>query len=499
MSNEIILKSNEIVKHFGQTHALNNISIEVRRGKIIGLIGENGSGKSTFSSIISGVYPPTSGSLELNGKPYKPANAMDAQQHGISMVTQEMGTLPGIRVADNIFLGREEKFTKGGIVNRREMYEEARKAMAKVGITDIDPEAPISRYSLENRKLIEVVRAIYTDPEIFIVDETTTALSQRGRDIIYDLIRKFRDENKAVIFISHDLEEIMEVCSQLIVLRDGDFIAQLEREEFEEERIKELMVGRKLTGSYYRSDYDGSCLKEVVLEAEQVYAGHILKNVSLKLHKGEILGIGGLTDCGMHDLGRVLFGMEKPLYGSVRLGDGTEIKNPRQAIKNKIGYVSKNRDQEALILSASILENTVLPSLSMIASAGLIFKGAEKRFTRKQVENMSIKCREIGQDVQDLSGGNKQKVVFGKWLGNESQIFILDCPTRGIDIGVKAFMYQLMYQLKEEGKSILMISEELPELIGMSDRILIMKDGKIQNEFARSKELNESMLIKEMV
>ncbi len=499
MGNDVILRSNNIVKHFGQTHALNGISIEVKRGEIIGLIGENGSGKSTFSSIISGVYPATSGSLELNGQPYKPSNTMDAQRHGISMVTQEMGTLPGIRVADNIFLGREEAFTHHGVVNRKEMYEAAKVAMEKVGIGDIKPEASISTYSLEDRKLIEVVRAIYTDPEIFIVDETTTALSQRGRNIIYQLVRKFQSENKSVIFISHDLEEIMEICTQLIVLRDGDFIAKLDKSEFEEEKIKELMVGRKLTGNYYRSDYDGSFQDEVVLKAEQIYKSHTLEDVSLELHKGEILGIGGLTDCGMHDLGKILFGIEKPLYGRVTINGNLEIKDAGTAIKNKIGYVSKNRDQEALILSASILDNTVLPSMSMISKGGLIFRSAEKKFTQKQVENMSIKCREIGQDVRDLSGGNKQKVVFGKWLGNESEIFILDCPTRGIDIGVKAFMYQLMYRLKQEGKSIIMISEELPELIGMSDRIMIMKDGKIQKTFSRSADLNESVLIKEMV
>ena len=499
MKNEVILRSNQIVKHFGQTHALNGISVEIKRGEVIGLIGENGSGKSTFSSIVSGVYPPTSGTLELNGKAYKPSSTIDAQQHGISMVTQEMGTLPGTRVADNIFLGREELFSSRGIINREKMYSEAKKALEKAGISDIDPKAPITDYGLEDRKLIEVVRSIYSDPEIFIVDETTTALSQKGRDIIYRLIRKFKDENKAVIFISHDLEEIMEVCSQLIVLRDGDFIAQLEKDEFEEERIKELMVGRKLTGNYYRSDYDGSFQPDVVLKAERIYKSGILEDVSIELHKGEILGIGGLTDCGMHDLGRILFGIEKPMFGKVVFSDGTEVKNAKTAIRHKVGYVSKNRDQEALILSASIMDNTVLPSLNMISKAGLVFKHAEKAFTNTQVQNMSIKCREISQDVRDLSGGNKQKVVFSKWLGNQSEIFILDCPTRGIDIGVKAFMYDLMYRLKKEGKAILMISEELPELIGMSDRIVIMKDGKIQNTFERSEQLSESVLIKEMV
>lgn len=329
MSGEVILKSNQIVKHFGQTHALNGISVELRRGDIVGLIGENGSGKSTFSSIVSGVYPPTSGSLELKGQPYKPTDPLDAQRHGISMVTQEMGTLPGIRVADNIFLGREDQFTSLGIVNRKAMNRAAKQAMERIGITDIEPDAPIARYSLEDRKLIEVVRAVYTDPEIFIVDETTTALSQRGRDVIYELVRKFRADDKSVVFISHDLQEIMRVCNKLIVLRDGDFIAQLDESEFEEEKIKELMVGRKLTGSYYRDDYDGSCGSEVVLRANGVCKAGVLKNISLELHKGEILGLGGLTDCGMHDLGKILFGIERPLLGGVALGDGTPVSSPK--------------------------------------------------------------------------------------------------------------------------------------------------------------------------
>ena len=229
--------------------------------------------------------------------------------------------------------------------------------------------------------------------------------------------------------------------------------------------------------------------------------GNVVANhdINLELHKGEILGIGGLTDCGMHELGKALFGNTQLLYGQVVLQNGERIKSEKQAIKNRMGYVSKNRDQEALILSASILDNTVLPSLSKLSKAGLITKKAERDFTNKQVEKMSIKCREITQDVRDLSGGNKQKVVFGKWLGNESEILILDCPTRGIDIGVKAFMYQLMYQLKKEGRSIIMISEELPELIGMSDRILIMKDGRVQKSFERSESLSEAALIQEMV
>jgi len=499
MSTEVILKAENICKNFGLTKALDNVSINIEKGKVIGLIGENGSGKSTLASIISGVYHPTSGNMEFQGKPYKPSDILEAHRNGISMIAQEMGTLPGIRVADNIFLGKEQMFSKYGIVNRKMMYHEAKKALEKIGITDIDPADFTSKYSLEDRKLIEVVRAVYSDPVIFIVDETTTALSQRGRNIIYKLMKEFRDSNKTVLFISHDLDEIMQVCDKLIVLRDGVLIKELEKEEFEEEKIKELMVGRKLTENYYRNDYDGSFDDEVVLKADNIYVKNALEGVSLELHKGEILGIGGLTDCGMHELGKVLFGIHKPLYGSVTLGNGKEISSVKQAIKNRIGYTSKNRDHESLILNASILDNTVLPSLSKISKGGLIFRRMEKQFTDRQVKNLRIKCREITQDVRDLSGGNKQKVVFGKWLGNESEIFILDCPTRGIDIGVKAYMYQLMYRLKKEGKSIIMISEELPELIGMSDRIMILSKGRHRKTFERSEDLSESLIIKEML
>ncbi|HAX51644.1 sugar ABC transporter ATP-binding protein [Muricomes intestini] len=499
MDSKVLLEAKNITKNFGLTQALKNVSINIERGEIIGLIGENGSGKSTFSSVLSGVYSPTEGKMYLNGEEYHPINTLDAQNQGISMIAQEMGTLSGIGVADNIFLGKEEKFTHFGIVNREEMYEAAKEVLIRFGIEGINPAEHIAKYSLEERKLIEVVRALYSDPDIFIVDETTTALSQVGRDIIYNIIKQIKKNNRAVLFISHDLDELMEVCSKLIILRDGVYIDCLTEEEFEEERIKELMVGRKLTGDYYRSDYDGSFSDETVLTAKDVHLKNALNGVSLTLHKGEILGIGGLTDCGMHELGKVLFGIEKPIYGEACLGDGTVIKSAKQAIKNKVGYVSKNRDQEALILTASILENMVLPSMSMLKKCGLIFKKTEKRFAEEQVKNLSIKMWDITQDVRDLSGGNKQKVVFGKWLANQSEIFILDCPTRGIDIGVKAFMYQLMYQLKKANKAIIMISEELPELIGMSDRIMILKKGRLQKEFLRSEDLNEHAIIKEMV
>lgn len=496
--NDVLLSAKGLEKRFGLTAALKGVDIEIRRGKITGLIGENGSGKSTFSSVIAGLYGPTGGSISFQGKAWSPSDAYDAQKNGVSMVVQEMGTIPGIRVADNLFLGHEKEFATSGIISRRRMYAEAEKALNAVGVTGIDPRALTSSLGPESRKLLEIARAVHNNPELLIIDETTTALSQTGRDILYAVIRKLCSRGKGVIFISHDIDELMNVCDSLVILRDGEFIASLEKPDFEPEHIKELMVGRKLNGTYYRSDTCRSGAKETALAAEHVYLGTVLADVSLALHRGEILGIGGLSESGMHELGRVLFGIEKPLLGNVTAGAAC-IDSVSTAIKCRIGYVSKNRDLESLIINASIVDNMVLASYRMLSRYGIITNRSQNRFCNRQIEALQVKCSTSVQNVSELSGGNKQKIAIGKWLGNESEILILDCPTRGIDIGVKAALYQLMYQLKQEGKSIIMISEELPELIGMSDRIMIMKDGRIQQEFERSPNLAESQLIKAMI
>ena len=505
MASEEIVRVEHIYKSFGPTKALVDVSFSVNRGEIRGLIGENGSGKSTVSSIIAGVQPADKGEMFIHGKPYKPHTMVEAQAHGISMIVQEMGTISNIGVADNIFIGKEKQFERGGIVNRRAMCEAAGKILKEIGADFIDPYANINDLNFEARKIVEIARAMYDSPEIFIVDETTTALSQNGRDLIYALMRKLQAENKAVLFISHDLDELMNICNAITVLRDGVLIDTLTREQMNVDRMRFLMVGRELQGDYYRSDYDGSFSDEVVLECEQITSGPVLENFSLKLHKGEILGIGGLSDCGMHEVGRVLFGIDKAVTGKVILHkDGKEIPihTPKTAIRHKMGYVSKNRDKEAIILAASIRDNLALPSLDMLKNRNpikLITKKAERNLAKLGIEQMSIKCQGPQQYVSGLSGGNKQKVVFAKWISNGSEVLILDCPTRGIDVGVKASMYQLMTRYKHEGKAILMISEELPELIGMCDRVLVLKDGKLSGEFERSADLGETDIISKMI
>lgn len=494
-----LLRAEGIVKTFGITKALKNVDFSINAGEIRGLIGENGSGKSTLCSIISGIYNADSGNLFLKNEPYDPKDMVDAQTKGVAMIMQEMGTIGGIKVADNIFINKEALFSKGCFVNRGKMYKAAKEILLSLGIDDIDPKAQIDTLNFEDRKLVEIARAMYDDPDILIVDETTTALSQRGRDIIYGLCRKMAEAGKGVIFISHDLDEIMDICTALTVLKDGDLIDTLTKEEMEPGLIKSLMVGRELVGDYYRSDYDGSYDDEVVLKLDNVYDGRQLKGFSMELHKGEILGIGGLSESGMHEVGRLAFGIEKPLQGKVTMGDGIEITQPHVATEHKIGYISKNRDQESLMITATVAENILLPSLKELAKGGIVHSKDEKKLVNEQKELLSIKCSDVNQSVNDLSGGNKQKVVFGRWIGNDSRILILDCPTRGIDIGVKQSMYQLIYKLKKEGHSIILISEELAEVIGMSDRILIIKDGAVSGEFMRSEDIDEHTLIEYMI
>ncbi|MBQ7370530.1 MAG: sugar ABC transporter ATP-binding protein [Blautia sp.] len=494
----LLLKVEHMYKSFGITKALQDVSFGLRRGQVLGLIGENGSGKSTVTSIIAALQPADSGEMYLEGAPYAPKNSVEAQQHGIAMILQEKGTFDLLTVAKNIFVGKEEKFVKHGFLDGRAMVKEAQKALDAIGANDIRAELPLAALNFEERKLVEVARAMYNDPKILVVDETTTALSRNGRDILYAIMEKMKKEGKSVIFISHDLDEIMEVCDTVTILRDGIYIDTIEKKDYEAPLLRRLMVGREVSDNYYRTDMESCKNTEVVLKMDHVSCKDV-KDVSFELHKGEILGFGGLGDCGMHILGNVAFGLTEPDLGTVTAGDGTVIKNSNVAMKKKIAYISKNRDQETLMVSCSIKDNVCLASYDKIKKGPFVFKKDENQFIEESSRGLEIKMRDTDQYVMELSGGNKQKVALAKWLGFGADIFILDCPTRGIDIGVKSNIYQLMIQLREAGKSIIMISEELAEVIGMSDRVIILKEGKISGEFKREQQLTELMLIDYMV
>lgn len=497
---EIRLQIQHLCKSFGITKAVRDVSFNINKGEVHALIGENGSGKSTLTNMLTGIYTIDSGKFILDGKEVHPKNQVEANDEGISIIVQELGTLSGLTVAENIFLGHEDRFVKYGIKNTREMNREANELLKKYDFPHIRAEEQIDEYNFEDRKLIEIIKATYFEPKIVVIDETTTALSQEGREELYKQMDRIRASGGSVIFISHDLAEVLDKSDTITIMRDGNYIDTVKSSEVTEDDLKRLMVGREVTGDYYRTDYGEKVSDEVVLSVKDVSVPHLLHDISFDLHKGEILGFGGLSESGMHEVGKAVFGASYDRTGTVALADGTQINDIPTAISHSIAYTSKDRDNESLILNQSIEDNITLPSLDDLAGPLKSLSDKKLRaFAEKYATQMSVKMQDVDQFVSDLSGGNKQKVVLARWIGKDSDILVLDSPTRGIDIKVKQDIYQLMDRMRKKNKSVIMISEELMELIGMCDRIIIMKDGAINGELARSKELNENMLISKMV
>ena len=499
--NEILLEIKGMTKKFGPITALKNVDLVIRRGEIHGLIGENGSGKSTITSIAAGMQSATEGEMFYKGEKWEPHSMVEAQHKGVSMILQEANTVSGCTVAENLFAGQEDEFSTFGFFNAKKLNRKADELLAKFEMNHIKSRDLVDRYGFEERKLIEIARAVTDETEILVVDETSTALSLEGREILYRLVDRLAAAQKAVIFISHDLDEILEHCTVLTVLRDGEIRGRIEKEEMAQpesvRKIRNLMVGRDIGDQFYRSDYQPIQGGEVALELRDVSWNQI-KHFSLQVHRGEIVGLGGLSGCGMHEIGRLAFGVETLDEGSV-MCDGAEIRTAKDAVRHGVGYISKNRDQEALILEGPIDINVVLPSLPDLQQASYVSPRRVKRLAGEQIDLLAVKCNSSRQWVNTLSGGNKQKVSFAKWLAKKSNVFIMDCPTRGVDVGVKQAMYRLIDDMRREGKAILMISEELPELIGMADRLVIMKNFQVTKEFTRSADLKETDIIEYMI
>jgi ABC-type sugar transport system, ATPase component len=496
---EIILQAENISKSFGITKAVKEVTLSFNKGEVRGLIGENGSGKSTFVSMLCGIHSIDKGRFLLAGEELKIKNQVEANRRGVSIIVQEMGTLSGLTVAENIFLGNEDQFVKFGVKNTSAMNREADRLLEKYGFNHIKASNIIDHYDFENRKLIEIVKATYFNPKVVVVDETTTALSQYGREELYKHIKRIKEEGNTVIFISHDLNEVKEITDTISVLRDGDLIDTVNSKDVSEDDLKRLMVGRELGSHYYRTDYGEPVSTEVVLSVRGLTVPGQIEDINFDLHKGEILGFGGLSECGMHEIGKAIFAASYDRKGEVSLADGTKINSIPVAIRRSIAYASKDRDNESLVINDSIRDNICLPSINDLADRGILRAKKLNKFAQEYANLISVKMTGTDQFVSDLSGGNKQKVVLARWIGKNSDIIVLDSPTRGIDVKVKADIYALMSELKAKGKSIIMISEEIQELLGMSDRIIIMKSGKISGELMRNAKLNEEDLIVKMV
>lgn len=502
---EYALEIRGLSKRFGPTLANSNIDFKLAKGEVRGLIGENGSGKSTLLSQIAGLYSRDSGEMFVNGEPYDPHSPLDANAHKISMVMQELGVVGNLPASVNVFLGRTDLFAKSGIVSLKKMKKAAQEQFEKWDLTMPPLDRMTDGMMIESRKMIELARALSVDPDIILLDEVTQSLSLNNRRKLYDLIKKFKEMGRSVIVITHDIEEMIEITDTITVLRDGEVVGNVVSAETTPDEIRMMMVGREVSGDYYRADMAPDYAEEVVLEVRDLTVPHEISDVSFDVHAGEILGFCGLSDSGIHSVGKAVYGLSKSSKGSVVLktaaNDSIVIKTPTQALKNNMGYVPKDRDNEALLIHASIKDNFALPSLTELqGAAGLLVPAKVNRLASEMSEKFSVKCTGIFQPMDALSGGNKQKVNFGRWLAKDDlKLVILDCPTRGVDVGVKAYIYALMKEAKKSGIAMILISDELTEVLGMADRLFVMKDGVVTKEIRRDEDFTEQSVIGVMI
>jgi ABC-type sugar transport system ATPase subunit len=471
---------------------------EALPGEIHAVVGENGAGKSTFMGILAGLVSSTSGTVELAGTAYVPTNAAESRDLGVEIVLQEPGLIGALTVTENFFLGRHAD-TRLGYVQRRKGTELVRSALRKVA-PHIPPTAVAGTLSLEDQKLVEIARAIHFSPQVLLIDEMSACLSRPALDKLFEILRAQAEAGTAVLYISHYLEEVMELCDRVTVFRDGRLIETLPTSEVDERKLASLMVGRDYQASLYREDSAAHPSGGTVLAVDDLTIPGLFENVSLEVGRGEIVGIGGLIGCGSDPLARTIFGALRARSGSMTLnGAPYAPRTPRQAIAKGMAYVPPDRDREGLLLRASIGTNVTLASLPRIARFGIYAGVGEGRVVGELIRDLAIRCRDAGDLPLALSGGNRQKVVLAKWLLTKPQLLVLHNPTRGIDVRAKAEVYRLIEALAAAGMAILLISDELPELIGMSDRILMMRRGAISHETLRDLAPTEDELITYMV
>ncbi|MBR6708208.1 MAG: sugar ABC transporter ATP-binding protein [Clostridia bacterium] len=496
-----VLEIKGLNKYFGPTHANKNINFTVKRGEIKGLIGENGSGKSTLISQIAGLYGHDSGTMILNGEEYNPRSPVDANNRKISMVMQELGVVGTLPAGINVFLGRTEQFTKGGVINMKQLNAAAKEQFDKWRI----PMPPLNKLTdgmmIETRKMIELARALSVDPDILLLDEITQSLSLNNRRHLYELMNELKEMGKSIIVITHDVDELISITDTITVLRDGEVVGDVVSAETPADEIKLMMVGRKMDGEYYREDMVPTHGDKVVLTVENLSVEGELENLNFEVREGEILGFCGLSDSGIHSVGQAVFGLSKLKSGRVHMHPtNVDITSAPQALGNFMGYVPKDRDNEALMINASILDNFCLPSVNELRGPlGCLAPKKLKKLSSEMKDKLSVKCVGINQRMNALSGGNKQKVNFGRWLAKDLKLLVLDCPTRGVDVGVKAYIYALMKKAKEENIATILISDELTEILGMADRLYVMKDGAQVREIRRDEDFTEQSVIGVMI
>lgn len=488
---EYILELDNITKEFPGVKALDSIQLKIRKGSVHGLMGENGAGKSTLMKIIFGIYTPDAGTIRFKGKELKVSGPKEAVKNGISMIHQELSPVPHMTVAENIFLGREFSFGKTGWVNNKRMVEESRKLFETLNI-NIDPATKMKDLSIANMQMVEIATAVSYNADLIIMDEPTSAITDKEVEQLFAIIRSLQAKGVSIIYISHKMDEIFKICDELTVFRDGQYIGTKPAKEIDENTLIQMMVGREIKQVFHKEKAE---LGEVILSVKNLSRKGKFHNVNFELRKGEILGIAGLMGAGRTEVIESIFGIDPPDTGEIYIkGKKVKIKNPQDAIKNKIALLTEDRKLTGAFLPLSIKENMIISNINRFLKGGYINNREVKEKCNEQVELLNIKTPHLDQLIMNLSGGNQQKVLLARWLLNDPDILILDEPTRGVDVGAKSEIHKLMSKLAQQGKAVIMISSEMPEILGMSDRIIVMHEGDKKGELGREEANQEKIL-----
>lgn len=487
-----ILQLQGISKAFGGVPVLQSVDLTVGRGEVHGLLGENGAGKSTLLNIMSGATRRDAGTITIDGAQVELRDPGHARDLGISLIHQELSLLPYLSVAENIFLGRlPRRRGAAWIVDWKTTLEQSRALLEPLGL-DVDPRFPVSRLKIAEQQLVEIAKAMSTNAKVIAMDEPTASLTESEIARLFELTRVLTAQGVGVIYVSHRLVEVGRICDWATILRDGKVVEVVDGRSTDTGRLARLMVGRDLDRMYPKTEVPRG---REMLRLENVSTARI-SDVSLSAHQGEILGIGGLVGSGRTELARAIFGADPITAGSVIVdGKAVGLKNPRSAILVGLGLVPEDRKGQGAVLSMSVGQNITLASLGAISRAGQLNLRREAEVAKKSIADLQIAARSANQETQRLSGGNQQKVVLGKWLTSKSRILIVDEPTRGVDVGAKAAIHGLLNDLASGGATVVMISSELPELMGMSDRILVMHDGRLAGELKRSEFTEEAIML----
>ena len=486
---ETILRMVDIKKSFPGVQALNGVGLEVEQGQVHALVGENGAGKSTLMKILAGVYQKDSGQVLLRGRPVEIRTPREAQLMGISIIHQELLLAPNLSVAANIFLGHLPVRSLTPLVDAKEMHRKATELLRMLEI-DLDPTVRVGQLAVAKRQMVEIAKALSYNAEIVVMDEPTAALTESEVHTLFRIIRNLKSRGVAVIYISHRLEEIFEICDQVTILRDGDLVKSAPISEMTRDSMVSYMVGRAISELYPRETNNVG--REVRLEVEGLSLPGAFRDISFKLHQGEILGLAGLMGAGRSDLANALFGLTPTNTGRIVLdGKAVSINTPWDAVALGLAFVPSDRKEQGLILGMDVKDNASLAVLKQLARWNLINRRKQAELVQSYVKMLDIKTPGIGHRVLFLSGGNQQKVVLAKWLATGPKILILDEPTRGIDVGAKAEIHHLLRRFATEGMGVIVISSEMPELMGLSDRIVVLFEGRVTGEFERQNATEE--------